>query len=479
MQCADKENRSDETSRSSMKLESMSPQGSYDPFSVASSSTHHQSLAPSVPEELSVPFAPYIEQNEFPVPTMSVDYSQVHFTQQPVPSMSPPMTPPSLSPKVLRRSFSEPTSPSPKAPQPIIPPSPYNPLLTPSFRHNPPRLPSDQPWRFPSPSHPLHSRARELCLGMLAQGEPSPSTKIVTVVDSSPARLLNTPTIFPHKTTDGSLLDCDNADHLDSSPSILRPSSRSLFGQSPFSDHGGYRSRADESPVTRIMRRKNHSRQKSTLSSFSEVSQRDWFSTDFSSSSFVGGGGSDHHGLGTPIRLESEDPFAGVYDSWVKEFKSALNGNVGDDGGRAVAAMLSPGTESPVLRSSQSQNEPLMPGESSHLVGLGLGLLGPFTFSDEDYQQAMGGGTDDVDPDADFNLAYPPSPEEQRRCDGMWANSRSSELQTAFSLRRVHTVMMAGHDTTQGAKTDMNGLNEPNPYDSPAPPMKRRRTTIN
>ena len=38
----------------------------------------------------------------------------------------------------------------------VIPESPYNSLLTPSFRHSPHRLPSVQPWRFPSPSHPLH-----------------------------------------------------------------------------------------------------------------------------------------------------------------------------------------------------------------------------------------------------------------------------------------------------------------------------------
>jgi hypothetical protein len=35
-------------------------------------------------------------------------------------------------------------------------------------------------------------------------------------------------------------------------------------------------------------------------------------------------------------------------------------------------AMLSPGTESPILCSSQLQNKSLMPGTSSHLVGLGI-----------------------------------------------------------------------------------------------------------
>jgi len=49
----------------------------------------------------------YIEQKEFPVPTISLDYSQAEFAQHPVQSISPPMTPLSLSPKILRRSFSE------------------------------------------------------------------------------------------------------------------------------------------------------------------------------------------------------------------------------------------------------------------------------------------------------------------------------------------------------------------------------------
>ena len=37
--------------------------------------------------------------------------------------------------------------PSPPMTLPAVPPSPYNPLLTPSFRHSSPRRPSEQPWR--------------------------------------------------------------------------------------------------------------------------------------------------------------------------------------------------------------------------------------------------------------------------------------------------------------------------------------------
>ncbi|KAJ6503429.1 hypothetical protein C8R47DRAFT_203336 [Mycena vitilis] len=60
---------------------------------------------------------------------------------------------------------------SPTSSRVLPPPSPYDPLLTPSFRHSPPRLPSDQPWRYPSPSHPMH-RSRELSLTMLRGDSP-------------------------------------------------------------------------------------------------------------------------------------------------------------------------------------------------------------------------------------------------------------------------------------------------------------------
>lgn len=53
---------------------------------------------------------------------------------------------------------------------------------TPSFRHSPPHLPSEQPWRYPSPSHPHHSQ-RDVTLVMLA---PSPLVKSVRSSGRSP-----------------------------------------------------------------------------------------------------------------------------------------------------------------------------------------------------------------------------------------------------------------------------------------------------
>ncbi|KAJ7181766.1 hypothetical protein C8R43DRAFT_970387 [Mycena crocata] len=82
---------------------------------------------------------------------------------------------------------------SPASTRVIPPASPYDPLLTPSFRHCPPRLPSDQPWRFPSPSHPLH-RSRELSLTMLGGDSPVASSPIVP---KNRERALSTPVSSP------------------------------------------------------------------------------------------------------------------------------------------------------------------------------------------------------------------------------------------------------------------------------------------
>ncbi len=68
-------------------------------------------------------------------------------------SISPPSTPP---PILSEAEYCQPVSSSP-----------YDPSLTPAFRHSSPKLPSDQPWRFPSPAHPLYSRQRQVSLSQL------------------------------------------------------------------------------------------------------------------------------------------------------------------------------------------------------------------------------------------------------------------------------------------------------------------------
>ncbi|KAK0478528.1 hypothetical protein IW261DRAFT_1400577 [Armillaria novae-zelandiae] len=77
------------------------------------------------------------------------------------PSHSPPSTPPPLpSSDALEADCLSPC-PAP------FPSSPYDPSLTPSFRHCSPSPPSEHPWRYPSPSHPLHSRQCEISLSDL------------------------------------------------------------------------------------------------------------------------------------------------------------------------------------------------------------------------------------------------------------------------------------------------------------------------
>lgn len=391
------------------------------------------------------------------MPTISVDFSQAQLT---MPSITPPLTPCAPSPKA--DPCSEPPSPSPKHPEAVIQASPYNPLLTPSFRHSPPRLPSDQPWRFPSPSHPLHSRSPELYLGTIVRGGTSPSAKDVSILNSSPVSLLNTPAIRhrdKHKAADS---DC--MDRLDSSPIAIRPSPHSLFGvsTSPFPpssdrvDIGGYHSHAEESPPGRLMRRKSHGKQRSGLSTFSEVNN-DWFPDGSipSSSDLVGSDAAG--GLLTPIRLANDDPFAGLYSSWVKEPQSVK----GKEG--LVAELSSPGGESPVLRSNQLRQVQMGASQPNlNLVGLGIGLMAPFTFGSEEFQTRED-FSDDND-GGEFNLTCPPSPEDERdaaEVDKALATSGPPGLES-FPLRRAYTFM--------------SGFDGGEMYEASAPPLKRRRT---
>lgn len=109
------------------------------------------------------------------------------------PSSTPPpyrMPSPSSTPPPCRMPSPSSTPPPRSIPSPppgmfqyVKAESPYNPLLTPSFRHSPPRLPSEQPWRFPNPNHPLHSGADDLSLCMLAQAHSSPTIGSPALLD--------------------------------------------------------------------------------------------------------------------------------------------------------------------------------------------------------------------------------------------------------------------------------------------------------
>ncbi|KAJ7103423.1 hypothetical protein B0H15DRAFT_874921 [Mycena belliarum] len=125
------------------------------------------------------------------------------------------------SPAALTGDAPHPCPPSSPTSNRVIPPaSPYDPLLTPSFRHSPPRLPSDQPWRFPSPSHPLH-KSREFSLTMLGRDSPIHATPLVR---SSRARASTPPASSPC----ASSLGFETPDSL----AKIRPFPRSLFSSS-------------------------------------------------------------------------------------------------------------------------------------------------------------------------------------------------------------------------------------------------------
>ncbi|KAI9457721.1 hypothetical protein F5148DRAFT_340783 [Russula earlei] len=171
----------DEASKS--RLRSLRPAAS---ASTSALSDRRNDNDSDIDTDLRPPSAPRVPQGEFPVLVPPVDPSRPPFSQadsrdSPTP---PPNSPRSLSPEVAPRSREA----SPSLPLPVIPISPYNPLTTPSFRHSPPRLPSDQPWRFPSPSHPLHFTL-DVSLGMVRPERASPSQTVSTsssTIDVSP-----------------------------------------------------------------------------------------------------------------------------------------------------------------------------------------------------------------------------------------------------------------------------------------------------
>lgn len=303
------------------------------------------------------PSAPKIPQEEFPAPQEQNTPRHHPLSQSHLPPPSPPLTPQSSisSDPSLKNDLHIPISPSQTLP--TIPPSPYDPLLTPSFRHSPPRLPSDQPWRFPSPSHPLHSRSRELSLSMLIRDTNSPATKSSHVIGESPRMVQASPIPSPRvfgSTGKRNMLDLDTPESLEKLP---RPSPRALFSRArlPVS---GERARyfIQESPLQHSSRMapRGHKLSNSELSDdwLSEVSLAPPTSNLDASELLTGG-----------------DPFAVIYSPW---------GNISNDvheGAQKCPSSPAPsvGAESPVLRSSA-----LPTG-----IGLGIGLLGPFTLPDD------------------------------------------------------------------------------------------------
>lgn len=251
---------------------------------------------------------------------------------------------------------------------PLIPPSPYNPLLTPSFRHSSPRRPSEQPWRFPSPSHPLHSRSRDFSLSFLVRGMHSPLSKGSPTGNNGTPRVheaspLASPSVFGTDPRLG-ILDFDSP----AKSSNYSPISILYRGRLPAGTGRTHKRRiVEESPLSRSY----HRDERGNKRSISDLTD-DWLS---------------EAPIDPPTISSGNDPFASIW--------STVNDKE-DNGSKSFGCT---DAVSPVLRSVGS-----LP---SH-VGLGIGLLDPFTLSDD-------GGVPPSGNDSDFDglSLYPPANDDQ------------------------------------------------------------------
>ncbi|TFK30539.1 hypothetical protein FA15DRAFT_662512 [Coprinopsis marcescibilis] len=234
-------------------------------------------------------------------------------------SPQPPLTSDHDDSKVIDH---EPTL-SPRA---VVPASPYDPSVTPSFRHSPARLPSDQPWRFGSPSHPLHSATRNFSLTMLVREATTPSIK-PTGLDSSPFMFRSSPTSTPN--------DVYSDELKTPSTSAIRtrgfPRSWLVRGPlgSPLEKHTRRLSR-DFSPLT-------HGRKSGSMHKRTPSRLDDWFPSD--------------------LDFSLQPPWPAVFVN---------------DGSPSKRTRPSIEPESPVVRR-----------DTSAPIPLGIGLLDPFTLSED------------------------------------------------------------------------------------------------
>jgi hypothetical protein len=358
-----------------------------------------------------VPSAPRVPQTEFPALEPALDLSlppsfKSDSRDSPTP---PPNSPRSASPEIAPHRG---TSLSP--PRPVIPISPYNPLTTPSFRHSPPRLPSDQPWRFPSPSHPLHFTALDASLGLVS---PSGGTSAPSAIDVSPVIIaprdgksssFNTPSvlIFGKKGV---------------GRSTTKPTPRRLFPSgslpTPITDRLSLdRARpVEESPLRRIGGRYTpHAFKAAFAPSRTKMS-------------------------GTLIASPctfSEDPFGNLYGPMIETGKPSSVLTV-------ATPLSSPNADSPVIRRYRNDDNlvksALNRGLFSKEQSIGLGLLEAFSLNQE---------TADGDDDCEIDLMLMSSPV-------LRARSAASDPEP-------------DHDDRDGDGQDSPGLH---------PPFRKRRKT--
>ena len=281
--------------------------------------------------------SPSLLTKDLPIPIEDNEEFEV-----PLSPMTPHASTSSDPPNIFGEASDELIGTSPAVPHPVAPDTPYDPLQTPSFRHSPPRLPSDQPWRYPSPSHPLHLRTRELSLSMLVPNDPSPITRGVNPA-GSPLTVQSSPLSKAGPSTEFDIIKTPAR----SKSSFPKPFTK-LFRvptPSPLSFGNEVHNCGTSSPFTLALRSGPRRQRKRPLD-ISEGWENCLVSSDTSMSS------------------TNNDPFA-VYSSWF----------LTED--RVVSPVRNPKPsefDSPILRT----------GTLTTAVGLGIGLLDPFTFPREE-----------------------------------------------------------------------------------------------
>ena len=275
--------------------------------------------------------------NDFPNPIE--DYEEFELPLSP---LTPYASTSSDPPNIFSSASDELICTSPAVPHPVAPDTPYDPLQTPSFRHSPPRLPSDQPWLYPSPSHPLHLPTRELSLSMLIPNGPSPIIRGVNS-EGSPITVHSSPS---SKAGPSAEFDDINTPAR-SKTSFPKPFTK-LFRvptPSPLSFGTEVPSCGTSSPFTLALR-SGPRRQRKRPFDISEGWENYFVSSDMSLGSI------------------NNDPFT-VYSSWL----------LTED--RVVSPVRNP-------RPSEFDSPILRTGSPTSAVGLGIGLLDPFIFPREE-----------------------------------------------------------------------------------------------
>ncbi|KAF9532026.1 hypothetical protein CPB83DRAFT_881155 [Crepidotus variabilis] len=297
-----------------------------------------------------LPLTPRHPKRALSIPTEEEESEEEEEDLPPPKNPTPPLTPhaeESSDPPAILTSEHRATASPPPVPHSLIPESPYNPLQTPSFRHSPARLASEQPWRFPSPSHPLHSTTRDISLTMLAKPDGTPSIKGLPPVGASPMLALHSSPL-------------SGALHSDSSSYETPARTTFLFGRpgakSHLFDHVGsplssgrfrsFRQRITSSPFPLSSAR----RTPKTHSRYPSGSSDAWFSTNDRLSALSSSTSS------LPDESSSNDPFS-IWPS--------INGVSVVSPVRSARPPME--AESPVVRS----------GSISSLAGE-IGLLEPF-----------------------------------------------------------------------------------------------------